>query len=169
MKLLQLLLDLLTRFILVRPTGIRTVNLIANQIYDSGRWKSDIRSLVDASAATNGFIKTLIDHWKPMCDSNNRSVCSRGFAIHGNLPALCEHANHFEQEGCKYSVYNSGGPIPPLSRNASFLVYRRPGISSNNRTVLGYPERCHNHCFRFNCIGCIILCSGCFSLKKCHI
>ena len=30
--------------------------------------------------------------------------------------------------------------------------------------TLGYPERCRNHCFRFNCIGCIILCY--FSLKK---
>ena len=70
-----------------------------------------------------------------MCDRNNRSVCSRGFAIHGNLPALCEHANHPKGQESKYSVYNSGGPIHPLSRNASFLVYSRPRISNNNRTV----------------------------------
>jgi hypothetical protein len=49
-KLLQLLLDLLTQLILVRPTGIRTVNLwISKQHFTtmlSGTWKTFANSLI---------------------------------------------------------------------------------------------------------------------------
>ena len=54
-------------------------------------------------------------------------------------------------------------------RGTDFLakeLFPAKSFPVNNRIELGYPERCHNHCFNFNCFRLHLIVLGCLPFEK---
>ena len=93
------------------------------------RWSQSIRFSVNHSTAINSSTGSLVDDllrmWQPHCDKFPYNACASGYQI--------DNFNPFIPADGK-PVYDSGGPISPGFRTASYQAFNL-GVNSNNLTL----------------------------------